>query len=129
MKILRTEEFEKLKLNLINLKNNNNVNFDHYGEKIKINWRSRKGLDYVDFFYSCCGTRCSSEKKECPRKNWKNPNSYHPGELYLFSSRRLGGGISPFQNIRYHIPICNLRTWNCCNRYSNCEGCHLISEK
>lgn len=99
--------------------------FIHLGEEIGVNWRSRKGKNYTDYFYSCCGKRANSSENNiniCPRYYWKKPLSYHPGVLSIFSSRKIGGGIVP-NGKDILIAKCQDPTWTCCSEAAEGEGC------
>ena len=121
---------KELKIIIENLKKNQNINFNHFGKIILINWRSRKGNDHFNYFYSCCGIPSLSieinRKENCGRMNWKNTNSYHPGELILHSSRKKGGGMAPIGNSVDHIPKCNIPRWTCCDLNVDEEGCYYL---
>lgn len=125
---LRINEIQRM---LANLKlNTSKKNFIHLGEDMGVNWRSRKGKNYTDFFHSCCGKRtdCSENNMNiCPRYYWKKPLSYHPGVLSVFSSRKIGGGVVP-NGKDILIAKCQDPKWTCCSVAAEEEGCDELEK-
>ena len=95
---------------------------------IAVEWKSRSKLRHIDNFYSCCGMNTKIQNEVCLRNYWKDKNSIHIGCLYIHSSSRVGGGITPRKLNTDHIPICKPVYWSCCNQESLTEGCTQLYE-
>ena len=122
----RQNEVESLIKALKLKQKTNKFQLTHTGIIMEVPWRSRKGNNYIEKIYSCCGIPANALidifNISCPRKNWKNPNSYHTGELTCNSSRRIGAGAQS----RSNIPYCAKSYWDCCRKKAEEEGCHFI---
>jgi hypothetical protein len=105
---------------------------DHFGQKIKVSWRSKKKNWYVSEFYSCCGCDTNSlgltYQRKCPRSKWLRSDCMHPGKLKGITSGKQGGGVGPRCTSADHIPVCGYATWSCCWEKSTAEGCESLSK-
>jgi|JI10StandDraft_1071094.scaffolds.fasta_scaffold130267_3 23S rRNA maturation mini-RNase III len=96
-------------------------------------WRSRKGNDYLDFYFPCCGafshTVHATSGTVQFRANstcvlWDLPESWrsvHEGKLSDIGGSRKAGGGSPGN----HIPRGKTPFWTCCKLSAEQPGCKL----
>eukprot|EP00052_Salpingoeca_macrocollata_P003837 m.37968 g.37968 ORF g.37968 m.37968 type:complete len:413 (-) comp13702_c0_seq1:45-1283(-) len=91
----------------------------HEAKPVPVCWYSRRGLEYNDSYFPCCGVR--EGRKVCLRSLWPDALAKHHGNLYIGGSRRCGGGHP--QYYANHIPRGNTPTWTCCHKVATAPGC------
>ena len=94
----------------------------HTGSLKTFSWKSRRGNEYKDSFWLCCGFRES--ETFCNVINWQKMGM-HSGELVQTNSgsRREGGGKRPRGASDDHLPRMSVPRWNCCGNIAPAEGC------
>lgn len=97
----------------------------HLGGTEEIEWTSGSGQKRFANFYKCCGEQEHYASESCPN----NPTSYfHPGHLFLHSSRSQPGGVAPTGTCLDHVPRVREPSWTCCKQLATTKGCEPLND-